>query len=94
MTTYKGNRSTENGFEKLELNAQSGGRIVITNYKEEENVDVGSVHLMNKNGLGMSQWIRNRESITSHIKDIERISWLNDEEKKIVKEFLEEIGRG
>ncbi|WP_020621165.1 hypothetical protein [Paenibacillus daejeonensis] len=84
-------RTNENGFREVELDAASGGRIVIADYGKEYVTDIGSVSSVNVHGLGGAEWIRSVEDIERHVKDIENTRWLSDEEKRSCIDFLRSI---
>lgn len=78
----------EHGFKTAELNAQSGGRIVITDFGAEYVTDIGSVSSINCHGLGGNEWIRSVADIDRHVADIEATRWLTAAEQRACVDFL------
>jgi hypothetical protein len=80
-----------NGFKVAELDAQAGGRIVISNYGAEYITDIGSVSSVNSHGLGGNDWIRSVADIERHIGEIQNTHWLTEAEQQTCIEFLRAV---
>lgn len=78
----------EHGFKIMELAADAGGRVVISNYGKGYKIDIGSVSSVNPNGLGGNEWVRSLEDISRHIENINKMTWLSKEEKRACVNFL------
>lgn len=79
----------DTGFEELTVTPVDGGFVKIVFYGEKLEFGViGLFSLMNKNGLGYSNYIVDRVDIKNFIYSILRCTWLHDYEKNACIEFL------
>jgi hypothetical protein len=84
-------RLDSDGFKVAELAAAAGGRVVISDYGAEYGIDIGSVSIVNKHGLGGNDWVRDPGDIERHVKYIEGNRRLTADEKNACVSFLRSI---
>lgn len=78
----------ENGYKTVRATTSKGGRVSITEYGKDSEVDIGGVSIMNEHGLGGRNWIRDINDIENHIKRVRIITWITQKDKDELIEFL------
>lgn len=81
----------EYGFKNITVTTETGGRVSITNYGKESDTDIGGTSIVNEYGLGSRSWIRNIKDIDNHINEVKMITWIDEEEKNELVNFLKEF---
>lgn len=80
----------EYGFDTLVVTTSEGGRVSISNYGGS--VDIGGISIMSPYGMGVSNYIRNKDDVDRHISSMRAIQWFDNSKQRIAcTEFLESI---
>jgi len=78
----------ENRFTTMTIYTEEGESIRITKFGKDYETDIGTVSMINKHGLGGNEWIRSMKDVEKHVKQINQVIWIDQNQKKELIQFI------